>query len=420
MALVGYLSFGVSLDSFSGFSLFRWLFPRRRRNSLSVSLLEDISTLSSSELPSLGMDDVGERRERRTWTPTDDILLISSWLNSSKDPVVSNEQKSGTFWKRVAAYFSASPKVAGCEERSAKTVSSVGTRAHEIFHNNHKKKFTLELAWKEFRNDQKWCEVSSAKNDGSSKKRKCEDGADSSASQPSETKRPAGVKASKARGKKTMSEENSVNGFQRNFVDLLHSQQSISFGNYEDISTLSSSQLPSLGTDDVGERRERRTWTPTDDILLISSPKVAGCKERSANNCKQRWHKINDLVCKFYDAYEAATREKSSGCNENDKWCEVSSAKNDGSSKKRKCEDGADSSASQPSETKRPAGVKASKARGKKTMSEENSVNGFQSQDSVTEWSIENGSLVSRCLCLKTVSRSLCFLWSSRGVEQSE
>ncbi|KAF3489827.1 hypothetical protein F2Q69_00055151 [Brassica cretica] len=41
-------------------------------------------------------------------------------------------------------------------------------------------------------------------------------------------------------------------------------------------------------------------------------------------------------------------------------------------------------------------------------------------QDSVTEWSIENGSLVSRCLCLKTVSRSLCFLWSSRGVEQSE
>ncbi|KAF2606061.1 hypothetical protein F2Q68_00043267 [Brassica cretica] len=41
-------------------------------------------------------------------------------------------------------------------------------------------------------------------------------------------------------------------------------------------------------------------------------------------------------------------------------------------------------------------------------------------QDSVTEWSIENEGLVSRCLCLKTVSRSLCFLWSSRGVEQSE
>ena len=58
-----------------------------------------------------------------------------------------------------------------------------------------------------------------------------------------------------------------------NFVELLNSQQSISFGNYEDSSTLSSSQVSSLDTDDVGERRERRKWTPTDDIVLIR-PKI--------------------------------------------------------------------------------------------------------------------------------------------------
>nr|VDD36811.1 unnamed protein product [Brassica oleracea] len=56
-----------------------------------------------------------------------------------------------------------------------------------------------------------------------------------------------------------------------NFVDLLNSQQSISFGNYEDSVDLSSSQLPSVGTDDPGERQERRKWTPTDDVVLISS-----------------------------------------------------------------------------------------------------------------------------------------------------
>ncbi|XP_013613781.1 PREDICTED: glutathione S-transferase T3-like [Brassica oleracea var. oleracea] len=215
------------------------------QQSISFANYEDISTLSSSQHPSLHRDDVGERRERKTWTPTDDILVISSWLNTSKDPVVSNEQKAGTFWKRVAACFNASPKAAGGEERTPNNCkqrwhkindlvckfcdayeaatrkkssgcneNDVLRRAHEIFHNNHKKKFTLEHAWKELRNDQKWGEVSSAKNDGSSKKRKCEDGADSSACQPSETKHPAGVKASKARGKKTMSEENSVNGFQ--------------------------------------------------------------------------------------------------------------------------------------------------------------------------------------------------------------
>ncbi|KAF3594037.1 hypothetical protein DY000_02023764 [Brassica cretica] len=38
-------------------------------------------------------------RERRKWTPADDEVLISAWLNTSKDAVVGNEQKAGTFWK---------------------------------------------------------------------------------------------------------------------------------------------------------------------------------------------------------------------------------------------------------------------------------------------------------------------------------
>ena len=44
-----------------------------------------------------------------------------------------------------------------------------------------------------------------------------------------------------------------------NFVGLLNSQQSISFG---------SSQVPTPVSEDVGECRERRKWTPSDDILL--------------------------------------------------------------------------------------------------------------------------------------------------------
>ena len=100
-------------------------------------------------------------------------------------------------------------KTSGCNE------NDVLKRAHEIFYNNHKKKFTLEHAWNELQNDQKWCDLSTAKNDGGSKKRKCDDGADSSSSQATETKRPAGVKAANARGKKTMAEENVLNEFQR-------------------------------------------------------------------------------------------------------------------------------------------------------------------------------------------------------------
>lgn len=46
-------------------------------------------------------------------------MLISSWLNTSKDPVVGNEQKAGAFWKRIAAYFAASPRVERGEKREA-------------------------------------------------------------------------------------------------------------------------------------------------------------------------------------------------------------------------------------------------------------------------------------------------------------
>lgn len=74
-------------------------------------------------------DSPAERKERRTWTPTNDVVLISSWLNTSKDPVVGNEQRSVAFWKRIAAYFSASSKLAGCEKREA---SHCKQRWHKI------------------------------------------------------------------------------------------------------------------------------------------------------------------------------------------------------------------------------------------------------------------------------------------------
>ena len=86
--------------------------------------------------------------------------------------------------------------------------------AHQIFYNNHKKKSTLEHAWKELRNDQKWCDLVTSKKEGSSKKRKCEDGADSESSQETENKRPRGVKAAKESGKKKVGEANNLNEFQ--------------------------------------------------------------------------------------------------------------------------------------------------------------------------------------------------------------
>ena len=189
-----------------------------------------------------------ERKERRSWTPIDDVALISAWLNTSKDPVVANEQRAGAFWKRIAAYFAASPKLAGSEpresdhckqrwrkindqvnkfcgafeaasreKRSGQNENDVLKLAHEIFYNNHKKKFTLEHAWKELKNDQKWCELTTSKTEGSAKRRKLDDSAQSShafqttTGDEQATNRPPGVKASKGRGKNPQADGKGVN-----------------------------------------------------------------------------------------------------------------------------------------------------------------------------------------------------------------
>lgn len=182
-------------------------------------------------------DTPSERSTRKKWSITEDVVLISAWLNTSKDPIVSNEQKAGAFWKRIAAYFAASPKIQGGEKRESiqckqrwqkindfvsKFCGSyeVATRqktsgmnendvlqlAHQIFHNDHKIKFNFQHAWEELRYDQKWCAVASSKMDGSCKKRKCDDGAQSSNSYATTNdveERPPGVKAAKRNAKRT-------------------------------------------------------------------------------------------------------------------------------------------------------------------------------------------------------------------------
>ncbi|WZZ30347.1 glutathione S-transferase T3-like isoform X2 [Brassica napus] len=208
------------------------------QQTVSFGNFEDSVELSSSQVPLRGSvaneasnfagDSGAERCQRRAWTPTDDVVLISSWLNTSKDPVVGNEQKSTGFWKKIAAYFAASPLVAGGREREAghckqrwhrindlvskfcgayeaatrektsgQNENDVLKLAHQIFYNNYNKRFTLEHAWKELRHDQKWCELATAKNGETMKKRKGKEGGETESSQATENKRPIGVKAAK-------------------------------------------------------------------------------------------------------------------------------------------------------------------------------------------------------------------------------
>ncbi|XP_024006510.1 glutathione S-transferase T3-like [Eutrema salsugineum] len=190
-----------------------------------------------TEQPSFPGD---ERKERRKWSHVEDVVLISAWLNTSKDPVIGNEQKVSTFWKRITNYFNSSKTLAteqdresgqlkqrcqrindltckfvGCyetamkEQRSGQNEDDVMKAAHNIFYNDYMFKFNLEHCWRELRHDQKWCSASTVKDGGSQKRRKA--GGTSVHPSSSETQsdgedvsmaRPPGVKAAKAAKKK--------------------------------------------------------------------------------------------------------------------------------------------------------------------------------------------------------------------------
>ncbi|XP_009144921.2 glutathione S-transferase T3-like [Brassica rapa] len=190
--------------------------------------------LASAEMPrfSSQQSDVPKPVERKRWTAQEDIVLISAWFNTSKDPIVSNQQKAGSFWKRIEEYFNASAKLSGFAERewgqckqrwgrvneqvckfvgsyeaalreqaSGQNENDVMKAAHEIFFNDYQGKFMLEHAWRELRFDQKW-RSNFLSRDGAKEKRK------EPVELPDEEEvRPPGVKASKAAKRKKHEKE---------------------------------------------------------------------------------------------------------------------------------------------------------------------------------------------------------------------
>ncbi|XP_010495710.1 PREDICTED: glutathione S-transferase T3-like [Camelina sativa] len=136
-----------------------------------------------------------------------------------------------------------------------------------------------------------------------------------------------------------------------------------------------------------------------------------GRPKREASNFKQRWGKLNNIVCKFVGCYEAGTREKSSGQNEDNimklanqiffndhkmkftmehawrelrydqKWCASTSTKGTGVKRVMVCGDGSAQDAQPVIDVEhepmpRPPGVKAAKGKAKKSSNTKAAVEG--------------------------------------------
>uniref|UniRef100_A0A0D3A6X5 Uncharacterized protein n=1 Tax=Brassica oleracea var. oleracea TaxID=109376 RepID=A0A0D3A6X5_BRAOL len=256
VTLLGDVSFGVSHRR----CLLRWHFSV---TSHSVVLLEatELSLCGSLEIESLLVLSLGGSSppsfpsvaqieaftSNRKIEGTKFIEQRFKQFRSSLHNKLGMSKGQEPFGRGIGAYYNASPKVVGlpkreqthCKQRwgklnegvckfvgsyeaatkqrtSGQSEDDVLKAAHEIFLNDYKVKFSLEHAWRELRNYQKWCGTygSSQQSSGSKRKRVGEDQSfQSSASMPrvngedEATARPIGVKASKAKAKRSVGEE---------------------------------------------------------------------------------------------------------------------------------------------------------------------------------------------------------------------
>ncbi|CAL9238726.1 unnamed protein product [Arabidopsis halleri] len=100
----------------------------------------------SSEVPAFSTqwsdeESEGEARpkvgiSKKKWSPKEDVVLISAWLNTSKDPVIRNEQKSNSFWKWIASYVASSPQLDGLPKREHTKALNVRRGAVHICQNH--------------------------------------------------------------------------------------------------------------------------------------------------------------------------------------------------------------------------------------------------------------------------------------------
>ncbi|CAI8600318.1 unnamed protein product [Vicia faba] len=115
----------------------------------------------------------------------EDILLIQSWLNVSKDPIVGVDQKAESFWLRIAANYNQYrgqwreklggqlkcrwhkinglvQKFVGCYKqavngkKSGTSDNDIMASAHAFFAQDEGTTFNLEYAWRLLKDEPKW------------------------------------------------------------------------------------------------------------------------------------------------------------------------------------------------------------------------------------------------------------------------
>ncbi|CAL5190426.1 unnamed protein product [Lathyrus oleraceus] len=81
------------------------MFPRPQMNSNSMEFSTQVPQFSTQVGTEKEERVVVKKKSREQFTRDEDIPLIQSWLNVSKDPTVGVDQKAESFWLRIAASY---------------------------------------------------------------------------------------------------------------------------------------------------------------------------------------------------------------------------------------------------------------------------------------------------------------------------
>ncbi|XP_048603692.1 glutathione S-transferase T3-like [Brassica napus] len=171
-------------------------------SSVNFAESDTFPAFSSQQSEDAPVDTQAARPVRRKWTPADDEVLISGWLNTSKDSIVANEQRSGAFWIRVGKYYAES--VNGRED-GVREHGCCKKRWHRINDDVNKFCGAYSAAQRQISSGEsdtdKWLSLNTPKAGGISKRKNVQTDSQTSTNEGfvDVESRPEGVKAAKAK-----------------------------------------------------------------------------------------------------------------------------------------------------------------------------------------------------------------------------
>ncbi|XP_062119331.1 uncharacterized protein LOC133833089 [Humulus lupulus] len=128
----------------------------RETSSTSVSETQPKHGVEGLENVVLHNEDESRHKGKVKWSKEDTILLISGWLNTSKDDIVGNDQTSTHFWARIVEYYNTNQKVQQAHH-SGWFDEQILENAHQLYKSeNSNSNFLLVDCWRLLKDEPKW------------------------------------------------------------------------------------------------------------------------------------------------------------------------------------------------------------------------------------------------------------------------